>query len=77
MVRVVRNDDDYHYFVVPEDELPPVSGDAWVVVAHPMPRWKMMLRWLLRKPNAEVYPVRINPPGEPGPDTVTFTVSLD
>lgn len=52
-----------------------LAGDAWVVVAWPMPWWRMAARWLLRKPNADVYPVRINqPPDEADGETFTVTV---
>ena len=59
------------------DEIPwDLPGDAWVVVPWPMSRWRMAARWLLRRPTADVYPVRINTPpdDDPAATTTTFTV---
>lgn len=53
---------------------PSSTTRAYVVVSYPMPVWRRTLRWLLRRPTADIYPVEINPPADADTETVTFTV---
>lgn len=54
---------------------PDQGTNAYIVVHRPMSRWQRLVRWLRRKPTADVFPVRVNPPVPDGEaEPVTFTV---